>query len=37
MRFLELKLSAQTAYAELLEQSRSFEMSNALAGLTGSF
>lgn len=37
MRFSELKLSAQTAYAELFEQTRSFEMTNALAGLKGSF
>ncbi|MFC3108616.1 GSU2403 family nucleotidyltransferase fold protein [Undibacterium arcticum] len=37
MRFSELKLSSQTAYAELFEQTRSFEMTNALAGLKGSF
>lgn len=37
MRYTELPLSAQTAYAELFEQTRSFELSNALAGLTGSF
>lgn len=37
MRFSELSLSAQTAYAELFEQTRSFELSNALAGLSGSF
>ena len=37
MRYTELPLSAQTAYAELFEQARSFELSNALAGLTGSF
>lgn len=37
MRFTELPLSAQTAYAELFEQTRAFEVTNALAGLTGSF
>ena len=37
MRFAELPLSAQTAYAELFEQTRAFEVTNALAGLTGSF
>ncbi len=37
MRFTELPLSAQTAYAELFEQTRTFEVTNALAGLTGSF
>lgn len=37
MRFTELPLSAQTAYAELLEQSRTLELTNALAGLVGSF
>lgn len=37
MRFRELSLSAQTAYAELAEQTREFETSHALAGLTGSF
>lgn len=37
MRFSELTLSAQTAYAELFEQTREFELTNALAGLTGSF
>lgn len=37
MRFSELTLSAQTAYAELFEQARTFELTNALAGLTGSF
>ena len=36
-RFLELPLSAQTAYAELAERTRAFEMDNALAGLSGSF
>lgn len=37
MRFTELPLSAQTAYAELSEQTRAFETTNALGGLTGSF
>ena len=37
MRYSELALSAQTAYAELLEQTRAFELTNALAGLVGSF
>lgn len=37
MRYLELSLAAQTAYAELAEQTRAFEISGALAGLTGSF
>lgn len=37
MRFSELPLSAQTAYAELFEQTRSFELTSALAGLVGSF
>ncbi len=37
MRFTELPLSAQTAYAELFEQTRAFEVTNALTGLTGSF
>ena len=37
MRFSELPLSAQTAYAELAEQTRTFELTNALAGLVGSF
>jgi hypothetical protein len=36
-RFTELPLSAQTAYAELAEQTRTFELTNALAGLVGSF
>lgn len=36
-RFVELSLAAQTAYAELAEQARSLELSNALAGLKGSF
>lgn len=37
MRYTELSLSAQTAYAVLFEQARAFELSNALAELTGSF
>ena len=37
MRFAELPLSAQTAYAELAEQTRAFETDNALGGLVGSF
>jgi len=37
MRYTELPLSAQTAYAESFEQARTFELSHALAGLTGSF
>jgi hypothetical protein len=36
-RFSELSLSAQTAYAELFEQTRAFEIDNALSGLSGSF
>lgn len=36
-RFSELPLSAQTAYGELFEQTREFELRNALAGLVGSF
>jgi hypothetical protein len=36
-RFLELPLAAQTAYAEIAEQARALELSNALAGLKGSF
>lgn len=36
-RFSELPLSGQTAYAELAEQTRAFELTNALAGLVGSF
>ena len=34
--FEELSLTAQTAYAELVEQTRAFEL-EALAGLKGSF
>ncbi|OGA50683.1 MAG: hypothetical protein A3G25_20825 [Betaproteobacteria bacterium RIFCSPLOWO2_12_FULL_63_13] len=37
MRYTELALSAQTAYAELIEQTRTLELTNALAGLVGSF
>lgn len=37
MRYAELSLSAQTAYAELAEQTRNFELHSALSGLTGSF
>lgn len=37
MRYTELALSAQTAYAELAEQTRAFETSSALSGLVGSF
>jgi len=37
MRYAELPLSAQTAYAELAEQTRAFETTNALGGLVGSF
>lgn len=36
-RYSELPLSAQTAYAELAERARAFELDNALAGLSGSF
>jgi hypothetical protein len=37
MKSAELPLSAQTAYAELAEQTRAFETNSALSGLTGSF
>lgn len=37
MRFAELALSAQTAYAELFSQTQGFELDNALAGLVGAF
>ena len=37
MHFAELPLSAQTAYAELLEQTRGLELTNPLSGLVGSF
>jgi hypothetical protein len=36
-RYAELTLSAQTAYAELIERTRVSELSGALAGITGSF
>lgn len=37
MRYRELPLASHTAYAELAEQARAFEISGALTGLTGSF
>jgi hypothetical protein len=37
MRFAELTLGAQAAYSELAEQTRTFETSSAISGLTGSF
>ena len=37
MRYSELPLSAQTAYAELLTQTQAFELDNALSGLVGAF
>lgn len=37
MRFLNLTLAGQTAYAELFSQAQLFERSNALAGLVGAF
>src|SRR5437868_807441 len=37
MRYTELPLSGQTAYAELAEQTRAFEATSALSGLSGSF
>ena len=37
MRFTELPLAAQTAYAETAEQTRALELTNALSGLVGSF
>jgi hypothetical protein len=36
-RYSELPLSAQTAYAELAERTRAFELDNALSGIAGSF
>lgn len=36
-RYSELSLSAQTAYAELAERTRTFELGNALSGIAGSF
>lgn len=37
MRYAELPLSAQTAYAELLSQTQAFELDHALSGLVGAF
>ena len=37
MRYVELSLAAQTAYVELFDQVRSFELSRAISGLSGSF
>jgi hypothetical protein len=37
MRHTELPLSAQTAYAELFDQARALELTDALGGLVGSF
>ncbi|MBL8515449.1 MAG: nucleotidyltransferase domain-containing protein [Betaproteobacteria bacterium] len=37
MRYAELSLAAQTAYAELAEQTRAFELNQALSGQSGSF
>lgn len=37
MRWSELSLSAQTAYAELLDRTQAFELTNALGGLVGAF
>lgn len=37
MRSVELSLSAQTAYAELVAQAQTFAISGALAGLVGAF
>jgi hypothetical protein len=37
MRWSDLSLSAQTAYAELLDQTQAFELANALGGLVGAF
>ena len=36
-RYAELPLSAQTAYAELVEQTRALELAGAFTGLEGSF
>lgn len=36
-RYTELPLAAQTAYAELAERTRAFEVDSALAGLSGNF
>lgn len=37
MRYAELSLAAQTAYAELFSQTQTLKMENALAGLSGAF
>lgn len=37
MRYTRLSLGAQTAYAELLEQTQGLELQNHVGGLTGSF
>ena len=37
MRWSDLSLSAQTAYAELLDRTQAFELTNALGGLVGAF
>lgn len=37
MRYVELSLSSQTAYAELFSQTQAFELNNALGGLVGTF
>lgn len=37
MRYANLPLAAQTAYAELFSQTQAFEMANALGGLVGKF
>jgi len=37
MRFVELPLAAQTAYAELAEQTRTLELAGAFTGTEGSF
>lgn len=37
MRYSNLSLSAQTAYAELFSQTQAFEIGNALGGLIGAF
>jgi hypothetical protein len=37
MRYSDLSLSAQTAYAELFSQTQAFELNSALSGLVGAF
>ena len=37
MRYTSLSLAAQTSYAELYSQKQAFEMTNALAGVVGTF